>query len=230
MDSMDVNKAIASVLVAGIAWMGATLIADDLVSPQFLSKPAIKIEGVNVTTAPTEAQAEAPLPSIAPFLAKADPAAGQADMQKLCSPCHSWNDGGQAKIGPNLYNVIGGPHAHMQGFDYSEALKSKKGPWTFDELNEWLHKPSSYAPGTKMGFAGISSEQERADVIDYLHTLSPKPLPLPAATVEKVSPAQGGNPVAGNGGPSAPSPNTKAAPAAAPAASKTAPPAKAATP
>ncbi len=227
MDSMDVNKAIASVLVVGIVYMGATLIADGLVSPERLKQPAIKIEGVNVTTAPTTEQAEAPLPPIAPLLASADPGAGEADMKKLCSPCHSWNEGGKALIGPNLYNVVGGPHAHMQGYDYSNALKSKQGPWTFDELNAWLRKPSAYAPGTKMGFAGISSDKERADVIDYLHTLSPNPLPLPAATTEKAVP-QSGNSVAGNGG--APAPGSQTTPATSSAGATTAPGPKAGTP
>jgi cytochrome c len=68
----------------------------------------------------------------------------------------------------------------MQGFDYSAGMKAKTGPWTFDELNEWLHKPSSYVQGTRMAFPGISNDQQRADVIDYLHTLSPNPVPLPS--------------------------------------------------
>jgi cytochrome c len=75
--------------------------------------------------------------------------------------------------------VVGGPHAHMVGFSYSDALKAKTGPWTYDELNEWLTKPAAYAPGTKMGFAGLGSEKQRADIIDYLHTLSHTPEPLP---------------------------------------------------
>jgi cytochrome c len=83
-------------------------------------------------------------------------------------------------VGPNLYGVVGGPHAHMEGFNYSAGLKAKSGPWTFDELNEWLHKPSSYVPGTRMAFAGISNDQQRADVIAYLRSLSPNPVPLPA--------------------------------------------------
>jgi cytochrome c len=59
-------------------------------------------------------------------------------------------------------------------------MKAKTGPWTFDELNEWLHKPSAYVPGTRMAFAGISNDQQRADVIAYLRSLSPNPVPLPA--------------------------------------------------
>ena len=68
----------------------------------------------------------------------------------------------------------------MEGFNYSAALKGKQGPWTYDELNEWLHKPSAYAPGTRMAFAGINSDKQRADVIAYLRTLSDNPEPLPS--------------------------------------------------
>ncbi|HET8996892.1 MAG TPA: cytochrome c family protein, partial [Acetobacteraceae bacterium] len=66
-------------------------------------------------------------------------------------------------------------------FNYSSALKSKKGPWTYEALNEWLTKPAAYAPGTMMGFPGLKSEQERAEIIAYLRTLSDQPEPLPAA-------------------------------------------------
>ena len=115
------------------------------------------------------------------MLAAADPAAGEATFKKLCTACHTANEGGKAGVGPNLYGVVGGPHAHMEGFNYSAGMKAKTGPWTFDELNEWLHKPSSYVQGTRMTFAGISNDKERANVIDYLRTLSPNPVPLPAA-------------------------------------------------
>ncbi len=200
MDSLEVNKICAAVLVAGIGFMGATLIADGLVAPKELAKTAIAIEGVQTTTAPAAAAVEAPPPPIAPFLAAADPAAGQADTQKLCVACHNFNEGGAAKIGPDLYGVVGRPVGSFPGFDYSSAIKAHHGPWTYDELNAWLRKPSEYAPGTKMGFAGINSEKERADVIDYLHTLSHTPEPLPAASAAPAIGAQTGNSNAGNGG------------------------------
>ena len=129
---------------------------------------------------PASAGGGAPQP-IADRLASADPKVGQADTLKLgCVACHTFNEGGKAGIGPNLYGVVGGPHAHMPGFAYSAALKAHDGPWTYDELDKWLTKPAAYAPGTKMTFVGISDPKERADVIDYLRTLAANPEPLPA--------------------------------------------------
>ena len=214
MESLEANKVFAAVLVAGIAFMGATLIADGLVTTGHLSKPAIAIAETAPATAGTPA--EPALPPIGPLLAKADPGAGESDVKKLCSACHSFNEGGKAGVGPNLYNVVGGPHAHMEGYAYSNAIKAKQGPWTYEELNQWLHKPSAYAPGTKMGFAGINSNKDRADVIDYLHTLSHAPVPLPtavaAATTEPAN-AAGQSPAAKSPVGAAPGPANAPAPA-----------------
>jgi cytochrome c len=188
MDSMEVNKTIAAILIAGIVFFLTGTAGMNLVNEKPLKQTAIKIDipKPEASGAPAAPQ----LTPIAPLLAAADPAAGEADTKKVgCTACHTFTDGGKAGIGPNLYNVVGGPHAHMQGFDYSTALKSKKGPWTFDELNEWLHQPSAYAPGTRMTFAGIKNDKERADVIDYLRTLSPKPEPLPSPTEAPPAPA-----------------------------------------
>jgi cytochrome c len=180
MDSMEINKGIASVLVAGIVFFVTGWIGMNLVHEKRLEKPAIAIQGAPAAEAASGEAKPAPLPPIAPLLAKADIAKGEATAKKDCTACHTFNEGGKAGVGPNLYNVVGGPHAHMEGFNYSAGMKAKTGPWTFDELNEWLHKPASYVPGTRMAFAGINDDQLRADVIDYLHTLSQNPVPLPA--------------------------------------------------
>ena len=130
------------------------------------------------------AQADAITPPIAPLLATADPAAGESYAKKVCAQCHSLNEGGKAIIGPNLYGVVGGPHAHMPGFNYSDAMKAKQGPWTYDELFAWLTKPDAYAPGTRMAFPGIKNEKLRLDVIAYLRTLSHDPAPLPTSEAQ----------------------------------------------
>ena len=180
MDSIEVTKVSTAVLVAGIAYFLTGLIGANIVSPEKPAKPAIEIKGVSTEEAGKPAAAAALAP-IGPLLAAADPAAGEATFKKLCTACHTATQGGKATVGPNLYGVVGAPHAHMEGFNYTAGLKAKQGPWTFDELNEWLHKPSSYVQGTRMTFAGIANDKSRADVIAYLRGLSPNPVPLPAA-------------------------------------------------
>lgn len=178
MDSLETNKAFAAVLVAGIVGALAAFVSDIAVHPVRLEKTAIKIEGVGKP----ESAAVAPQkdePPIAALLASADPEKGQANAQKLCTSCHSFNEGGKAGVGPNLYGVVGDKHGHMEGFAYSAALTGKQGPWTFDELNQWLKSPRTYAPGTKMSFAGIENPKQRADVIAYLNKNSAKPEALP---------------------------------------------------
>ncbi len=214
MDSMEINKAVAAFLMAGIAFMGAGLISDALVHPKQLKETAIKVDLPSEQTA-AAAPAEAE-PPVAVLLASADVGRGEAGVKSLgCVACHSFNEGGKAGVGPNLYGVVGAPHGHMEGYAYSAVLKAKEGPWTYAELNEWLKKPSAYAPGTKMSYAGISDPKKRADVIDYLHTLAKDPQPLPEAPAKQAS------------APAAAAPNSAAAPAAVAASATTAAPAPA---
>jgi cytochrome c len=181
MDSMEINKGVAAVLVAGIVFFLCGWLGMNLVSEKRLEKPAIEIAGAPAEAAGgSGAPKPVELPPIAPLLAKADVATGESTAKKLCTACHTFTEGGKAGVGPNLYGVVGGPHAHMEGFNYSAGMKAKTGPWTFDELNEWLHKPSAYVPGTRMAFAGINNDQQRADVVGYLRSLSHTPVPLPA--------------------------------------------------
>jgi cytochrome c len=179
---MEVNKGIAAILVAGIIFFLTGLIGDSLVREREPEKPALAIAAAP-TTGATEAKPAGPAP-IAPLLASADPKAGDQFVHKVCVACHTFDKGGKPGVGPNLYGVVGGPHDHEEGFNYSPAMEKFKGqPWTFDALNEWLFKPNAYAPGTRMSFAGIPNDKQRADVIDYLRTLADNPVPLPAAEV-----------------------------------------------
>ncbi len=209
MDSMEVNKGIAAVLVAGIIFFLTGLIGDSLVRERQPEKPVLAIAAAPAPSAGA-AKPAGPAP-IAPLLASADPKVGDQFVHKVCVACHTFDKGGKPAVGPNLYGVVGGPHDHEAGFNYSPALQKFKGqPWTFDALNEWLYKPSAYAPGTRMSFAGITNDKQRADVIAYLRTLSDNPVPLPKPEQQPptTTPTQGTG--GGNNTP-APQPNAPAA-------------------
>ncbi len=177
---MEWNKIFGAVLLAGLIAMLTGFAAEVLVHPRHLEKAAYVVavpEGQGKGGDKGAAAAGGP-GDIVPLLAKADPAAGQT-AAKACAACHSFDKGAAAKVGPNLYGVVGAKHGHMEGFAYSDAIKGKSGDWTFDELNKFIYDPKAYAPGTKMTFAGIKKDQERANVIAYLRTLSDNPVPLP---------------------------------------------------
>ena len=186
MDSLELNKAAAAVLLAGIAFVGAGVLGDVLVHPHKLEKVAIKIdmpEGAGGAPA-----AEAPDPPVALVLASGTAEEGEKLVKSQgCVACHSFNEGGKNGVGPNLYNTVGNKHGHMEGYAYSAVLKGKEGPWNYNELYEWLKKPSAYAPGTKMSYAGLADPQKRADIILYLRSLSKDVKPLPPAPAKEAA-------------------------------------------
>jgi cytochrome c len=112
------------------------------------------------------------------LLAAADPAAGEKAAKK-CAVCHSFEQGGAAKLGPPLWDVLGREIASAPDFRYSNALAEKDGSWDYDKLHAFLANPKEWAPGTKMAFAGVRKPEELADIIAYLRSLSDSPEPLP---------------------------------------------------
>jgi cytochrome c len=130
--------------------------------------------GAEAESAPA-GEPEQPLPVL---LAAADPAAGQA-VAKRCASCHTFDNGGANKVGPNLWGIVGNHQAHLEGFAYSDAIKNLGGTWTYEDLDRYLASPKDYAPGTKMTFAGIKKATDRANLLAYLRTLSDAPVPFP---------------------------------------------------
>jgi cytochrome c len=112
------------------------------------------------------------------LLASADADAGSKVARK-CSACHSFDEGGANKVGPNLWGVVGADIASHEGYSYSDALSGKEGTWDYESLAAFLEDPKAWAPGTKMSFAGIKKPEELADLIAYLRSLAAEPLPLP---------------------------------------------------
>jgi cytochrome c len=138
-------------------------------------------------------------PPIEALLATADPAKGQQVFAK-CAACHTVNQGGANGIGPNLWGTLGMRIAGHAGFGYSSALSGKGGTWDFATMNEWLQSPRRFAPGTTMSFAGLSSAEDRANLMAYLNTQGSN-LPLPAVpAADAAAPAAGAEEAPDGGG------------------------------
>lgn len=164
------------VLFAGIVALGTSIVAGEIFHSERPEKMGYPIAGVEQEGGSGGA-AEQP---IAVYLAKADPAKGQQVFNK-CAACHNADKGGANQLGPNLWNVLGEPVGQGKGFTFSDALSKKGGTWSWDNLSQWLTSPRSFAPGTKMTFAGLGDPQDRANVIAFLNQHSDAPKPLPAA-------------------------------------------------
>ena len=195
MDSFEFNKVAGAVLGTCLAVLAISIASGAIFSPKKPAKPGFEI-AVKEEAPAGAAEKKEPEKPIAVLLASADPKKGEATA-KQCQACHNLQKGAGAKIGPDLYNVVDRDRASQPGFNYSAAMKAKGGKWTFDELNKFLTNPRQYIPGTAMTFAGLSRETQRADVIDYLRTLSDKPVPLPkppaAAAANDKGAAPGGD-------------------------------------
>jgi cytochrome c len=178
MDHVNVNRVALSALGAVLFVMLLTASSNLLLSPRTPAVPGFALPTSGPATEAAAAPKAAPETPLPVLLAKADVAKGENDV-KICATCHNFKEGAGAKIGPDLWNVVGRPVASFPGFVYSDSLKAIGGDWTYDKLSAWITDPKAMAAGTKMAFAGEKDEKKRADILDYLHTLSDKPVALP---------------------------------------------------
>lgn len=170
---MDFNKVAAGVLTAGVVFVATLILSEGIFAPDKLEKQAYVIDTGVVQTANATADARPQYLMGAEFAAlvdKGDAAKGEVTFKK-CVACHSNNNGGAHKVGPNLWSVFEGKIASKDGFKYSGALSALEGNWTTDALNGWLYNPREYAKGNRMGFVGLKDDTERANLIAYLKTL-----------------------------------------------------------
>ncbi|MEA2840964.1 MAG: cytochrome c [Methylobacteriaceae bacterium] len=180
MDSFEFNKIAGGLLGTLLFTMALGVFSDAVFSHPKLAKPGYDLPAAEEASLEAGAApaAAAPLPE---RLAKADPKKGEASA-KACTACHNFEKGAGAKIGPPLYGVVNRARASIAGFAYSDAMKSKGGNWSFDELDKFVANPKGDIPGTKMAYAGEKDPQKRADIVDYLNSLSDNPAALPKPT------------------------------------------------
>ena len=176
MDSFEINKIVAAVLMVVLLVIGIGKVSDTIFHVEKPKTPGYVVDVDQVVAASTETVEEKI--DIAAFMAMGDVAGGKKIFKK-CAACHSINKDGANKIGPALYNVVGRQVGGVSNYKYSKALAEYKKTWTFDELNGFLIKPAKWIKGTKMAYAGLSSETDRASLIKYLNQNSDNPVPLP---------------------------------------------------
>lgn len=181
------NTAAGWLLFAGIVGLGLSSVSSRYFATHAPEEGGYPIEGV------VEEGAGEETIDIGTLLANADPAVGEAAATARCGTCHTFNQGGPAGQGPNLYAVMGTQiGAHAPGFAYSDALASHGGTWTYENMFAWLESPRSFAPGTKMSFAGLSDPADRANIIRFLYENGGGPaLPEPAPVEEAEAAASG---------------------------------------
>ena len=182
MDSFEINKIIAAILLTALIVIGIGKIVDVLFYVEKPKLSAYKVEGIDNVGSTQEVSAKTAkvveAVDIKALLAMGDVAHGEKVFKK-CSACHMIAADGKNKIGPNLWGVIGRTAGAIDGYNYSKAMTAYAKEWTFEEMNSYLIKPQAYIKGTKMAFAGLRKEKDRASVILYMNSKSASPKAIP---------------------------------------------------
>jgi len=181
MDSFEINKIVAAILMVALLIIGIGKLSNVIFHVEKPKTPgyAVEVEQATTVSSSTEKAVEEKI-DIAALMAMGDIATGEKVFKK-CAACHSIVKGGKNNIGPALYNVVGRKMGSISDYKYSKALIAygEEKEWTFEELNGFLTKPSKWIKNGKMAFAGLRKESDRASVIKYLNENSDSPLPLP---------------------------------------------------
>ena len=180
MDSFEINKIVAAVLMVALLVIGIGKLSNMIFHVERPKTPGyvVEVEEAVLTSAETGSIKTEDKIDIAALMAMGDLVTGEKVFKK-CAACHSITKGGKNNIGPALYNVVGRKIGDVSDYKYSKALSEYGKEWTFEELNGYLIRPAKWIKGTKMAFAGLRKETDRASVILYLNQNSDNPLPLP---------------------------------------------------
>ena len=178
MDSFEINKIVAAVLMVALLVIGIGKLSDVIFHVEKPDKPGYSVEVDQSAVSTSTVTKDEEKIDIAALLAMGDIAHGEKVFKK-CAACHSIIKDGKNAIGPALYNVVGRKIGAVEDYKYSKALVTYDKNWTFEELNGFLIKPAKWIKGTKMAYAGLRKEKDRASVIKYLNENSDSPLPLP---------------------------------------------------
>ncbi len=180
MDSFEINKIVAAVLMVALLVIGIGKLSDVIFHVEKPETTGYEVNVEQAVTVSNQSNSESVVEKIdiAALMSLGDLATGEKVFKK-CAACHSIVKGGKNNIGPALYNVVGRQVGAVSDYKYSKALSEHGKEWTFEELNGYLLKPAKWIKGTKMAFAGLRKDKDRASVILYLNKNSDNPLQLP---------------------------------------------------
>ena len=176
MNGFEINKIVAAVLATVLVVYSINKFTDILFLVDKPQQSAYKVEKVETLLA-SSTSGETNV-GVNELLAMGDIQHGEKVFKK-CSACHMIAAGGKNMIGPNLWSVLGRETGAVPGYKYSKALAAYGKKWTFGEMNGFLIKPSAHIKGTKMAFAGLKKEKDRASVILFMNSKGDNPLPTP---------------------------------------------------
>jgi cytochrome c len=173
------NKIAVSIILALILIVGINKISDVVYYVDKPEKSAYQINAVATDVSSTIEKDSNSLDSgnIMALFASTSVSEGEKVFKK-CAACHSISQGGANKIGPALWGVLGRKAGAVSDYKYSKAMLAHAKPWSFEEMNGFLIKPKDWIKGTKMSFAGLKNQKDRAAVILYMNKNTDNPLPL----------------------------------------------------
>jgi cytochrome c len=178
MDSFEINKILAAILMVALLIIGIGKLSNVIFHVEKPKTPGYSVELAQTTVVSASETSVEEKIDVAALMAMGNLVDGEKIFKK-CAACHSINKDGKNKIGPALYNVVGRKVGGVADYKYSKALVAYDKNWTFEEINGFLIKPAKWIKGTKMAYAGLRKEKDRASVIKYLNQNSDNPLPLP---------------------------------------------------
>ena len=180
MDKFEINKTVAAIILTVVIVFGVNKLADVVYNVKTPEDIAYKVATVTETK---ETNQDNTAKVVSEIDISALLALGTVDhgkkVFKQCAACHSISKGGGNKIGPSLFGIIGRKAGSVSGYRYSKAMSALEETWNFESINTFLIKPKDYVKGTKMAYAGLKKEKDRASIILYLNQQSDSPLPLP---------------------------------------------------